>query len=93
MRFERPWKIWEALEFWEAWKEALEGGGLGLGGLEALKQCRLWEVLGGWGGPLIRGPVLAAWRTATVPVAVLRQNPARSVWLKDTMPPTIVATP
>ena len=26
MRFERPWKVWEALEFWEAWKEALEGG-------------------------------------------------------------------
>ena len=26
VRFERPWKVWEALEFWEAWKDALEGG-------------------------------------------------------------------
>ena len=26
MRFERPWKVGEALEVWEACKEALEGG-------------------------------------------------------------------
>ena len=26
MRFERPCTVWEALEFWAAWKEALEGG-------------------------------------------------------------------
>ena len=58
-RFERPWKVWEALEFWETWKQALEGGpGRELGGVD-LSFGRPWSF-----GEPGRKPEWEAWLEA-----------------------------